>query len=437
MLISSVRFTLTAVALVVSFVSRPLLAEESPSVQQKAIERYAGKYRLSLEESRDRLLLQDRAEGIDDRLVALLGDQFAGLWFDHSDRGRLKIGMARGAITRQGEVLGLVREFGVQDGTDLVPVTYTSAELDRKQDTLRDSLRDMILAGHARTGQNPKWNKVVVTAITVLPASEELRILEASTIPGVRVKRVDEPDLFGRAQACDSISCDPPLRGGNQVWSQHARPLHFPTYTYCTSAFTAKHRVNNDLLVITAGHCIIDNWYFGSYWSTPAVSAPVNDNIGGNYGFVLGGAPGVDAGVIKVRPDFDWYSPAPEAAIVIRAEPNGFVTQHHYEITHDSTSTLGQTLCMSGWAHNLECAEVSDLGQDHVIMWWNGPIVLKNSGELDTCHTSGGDSGSPVFKNHRAKGIHIGQYESSTSCYTMYQGIRGAENAMNVDILTQ
>jgi hypothetical protein len=33
------------------------------------------------------LLLQDRAEGIDDRLVALLGDQFAGLWFDHSDRG--------------------------------------------------------------------------------------------------------------------------------------------------------------------------------------------------------------------------------------------------------------------------------------------------------------------------------------------------------------
>ena len=80
-----VRLTL-ATALVCASASSPLLAEESPVVQEKAIERYAGKYGVSLEESRARLLLQDRAEGIGDRLVALLGDQFAGLWYDHSDR---------------------------------------------------------------------------------------------------------------------------------------------------------------------------------------------------------------------------------------------------------------------------------------------------------------------------------------------------------------
>jgi hypothetical protein len=42
---------------------------------------------------------------------------------------------------------------------------------------------DMILAGRARTSQNPKWNTVVVTAIATLPANEELRIYEASMTP--------------------------------------------------------------------------------------------------------------------------------------------------------------------------------------------------------------------------------------------------------------
>lgn len=44
---------------------------------------------------------------------------------------------------------------------------------------------------------------------------------------------------------------------------------------------------------------------------------------------------------------------------------------------------------------------------------------------------AGGDSGAPVFANGTAYGIHSG----FSGSYAMYQGIRGAENALNVDVI--
>jgi len=401
--------------------------EELPGLQDMAVDYYVSKYRVPAEEARARIELQDRAAGIEDRIAAILGDQFGGVWFDHSDRGRLKIGLPEVAESRRAEVLRAIGEYRVDDGTDLVTVRFTLPELERLQDSVRDSLMDMVARGHARTSQNPRLNSVVVTAPLILPTLEESRIAEVSRTPGVTVRRVNADSLVGRAESCNITSCNPPLRGARYMNG---------TFDSCTMAFTARHRVNKDhLLMITSGHCLWsgspDFWAHkeSGLWS-PAGSA---------YGYVLGGVKGLDAGVIRVDTYSGWVPPAPLAALIVKffSGPDYTTTYDPtYAIKQDSSSTLGQLLCMSGGGTGTRCAEVSDLGADQVLETNNGATFnLKHTGELDTCHTEAEDSGSPIYKKHKAYGIHLGSVTSVGHCYTFYQGIRAAENALNVEIL--
>lgn len=53
----------------------------------------------------------------------------------------------------------------------------------------------------------------------------------------------------------------------------------------------------------------------------------------------------------------------------------------------------------------------------------------------DACHFVDGDSGAPVYKKNKGYGLLVGDVDSFAHCYAMYQGIRAAENALNVDIL--
>lgn len=396
-------------------------AEEDPMLQDMAVEYYAAKYRVSVEEARARVGLQDRAAGIEDRIEAVLGDEFAGIWYDHTDRGRLKIGISRAADTLSAEVLGAVRDHGVAENADLVAVRFALAELERIQESVRESLMDMILSGHARTSQNPRLNKVMVTALATLPTEEERRIAQLSAMEGVTVRRVNASTLAGRAEACNVTYCNPPLRG--------ARLMH-STWDSCTMAFAARHRVNTDLLLlVTAGHCI---WGGGPYfWAKD--EAGVNHYAAENYGYVLGGVSGKDAGVVRIITG-PWFPPAPLASVIVKS--SSMTTYNpNYKIHQDSFSSLGQLLCMTGSATGTRCAEVSDLGADQVIEWDNVDFLLKNTGELDTCGTGYTDSGGPIYKKHKAYGIHLGSVGGPFHCYAFYQGIRGAENALNVDIL--
>lgn len=423
------RGVAVSVLLALQAISGAVLAadQELPGLQDMAVEYYVAKYRVSADEARARVELQDRAAGIEDRLMAILGDQFAGIWFDHADRGRFKVGLPPGQESRQAEAAVVLRELGIDAGTDFVAVRFTKAELDRLQDALRDSLADMVARGQARTSQNPRLNNVVVTAPRVLQPIEESRIVELSRVAGVTVRRVDAESLVGRAQACNITYCDPPLRGARYMNG---------AYDSCTMAFTARHRVNTShLLMITAGHCI----WAGSPYFWAQKEAGYWTGAGSQYGYVLGGSGGLDAGVIRIDTYPSWVPPAPLAALIVKSYngPNYTTTYDpEYEIKTDSLSTLGQLLCMSGGGTGTRCAEVSDLNADQVLETKFGTnFNLKHTGELDTCHTEVRDSGAPIYKKHKAYGIHLGKVDSIGHCYTFYQGIRGAENALNVDIL--
>jgi hypothetical protein len=433
MLTLSRRWFLSVVTFFVATLTTASTAagEESVALQTIAVEHYADKYRLSLEDARARLAVQDQAAGIEDRLTALLGDQWADMWYDAADRGRLKIGITRAASARREEIQTLLREQGVEEHTDLVTVTYTLAELESKQDALRSSLMDMIMRGHARTSRNPMLNRVIVTAVTNLPASEEERIRQAASTPGVTMRRVNARDLIGQFEACHTAPCDPPLRGGVRLYPPSGNYFG----NFCTLGFTARHRVHTShVLAMTAGHCVYEAWHFTNVWDAAAENGLGAEAIGPSYGFVLGGAPGVDAGVVLVNSSGFWGTPVPPAPVVLVESSSMTTYDPNYAIRQDAKSTLGQILCMTGTITLTHCAFVSELGADHVFQVSTGIVLLKNLGELATCHTLPQDSGAPIYKNHKAYGIHVGK-RSYDVCHTMYQGIRGAENELNVDIL--
>jgi hypothetical protein len=108
----------------------------------------------------------------------------------------------------------------------------------------------------------------------------------------------------------------------------------------------------------------------------------------------------------------------------------------HYAIKSDSKSTMGQLLCLTGRTTGTHCAEVSDLGADESTLGPNGQVfVLHNMGELDSCVTQPGDSGGPLYKTHKAYGIYSAGVNAAFQCVEAYQGIRGAEKALNADLV--
>jgi hypothetical protein len=391
--------------------------EEDPALQRLAADYYGRKYGVGLDEATRRIEIQDRAAGIDDDLARTLGRDFAGMWYDHADGGRLKIALTRAGSTHAGEVADLIGRYALGNDAQAVSVRFSLAELTAKQDSLRQSLDSVIRAGHALTSYNPRSNSVVIETLNVLPPAEESLIREAAAQDGVTVHRTNATTLVGRTQSCIIHFCDPPLRGARLMDG-------------CTAGFMARHNVyTSHKLVLTAGHCIAHKGM--SYvWGTRDESQAWSD-IGPGYGYTYGGTPGRDAGVIYIDPAESWASPAPVPRVVVK---DSDITTYdpNYKIKKDSGSTLGQLLCYSGGRTGTHCAEVSDLGSDFLT---EDGFLLKNLGELDICESIDGDSGSPIYKAKRAHGLLIGGIDSTFHCLTGFQGVRGAQAGLNVSIL--
>jgi hypothetical protein len=395
---------------------------ENAQLQQFAAAYYANKHNVSLDVALQRLALQDQAAGIEDVLAAVLGEQYAGIWYDHDDRGRLKIGMTRLAAPLDADVRRVVAGYNLSSLADLVPMQFSLAELLALQDAIRTDILDLIRAGHAQTGYDTKLNRVVVRAIERLPGSEDARIQRWSTLPAVTVLRINLPDLFGQFDSgnCNVTYCDPPLRGGREIISNSS---------ICTGAFIARHRVFTDvLLMLTAGHCVFDAP--GSSWSARD-EAGIVSTFGPNYGYYF---PGRDAGAIEILPLRGSLPPLP--SVVVKGSANT-TYDPNYQIRFTSLSNMGQLLCQTGRTTGTLCAEVSGLGTDHVgIDAFGGIYPVHQMGELDQCLTTNGDSGAPVYKKGRAYGIVSGSSNHPPiHCNTFYQGIRGAQDLLDVDIL--
>ena len=81
-----------------------------------------------------------------------------------------------------------------------------------------------------------------------------------------------------------------------------------------------------------------------------------------------------------------------------------------------------------------ECGTVSELGADETSVGPDGKTFkFRNMGEIDVCGAKDGDSGGPLYKTHLAYGILSSTLDDP--CFEAYQGVRGAEAALNVTVV--
>lgn len=407
----------------------PMGEPEDPMLQEIAVAHYVKKYRVDPGEAQYRLELQDRAGGIEDDVEALLGDQYAGVWFDHADRGRLKIGITRAAAPRTAELRTLAERYQVEGDFDSVEVRFTLNDLLRAQASARSALTSMISSARAKTGYDPSLNRVVVIALARLTADEESLIRRVQSMPEVNVRRLEIDSLAGRYHTCWVRQCDPPFRGGREIGELDAGSIYV-----CTAAFTAQDHVHPYRFhVITAGHCI----HFGSWWNWASRDESGNWRLFGssNYKAYFAGSSGRDAGRVRISNDSFWIPPNPAATVVVKASDDTTYNPN-YKIRKTSLSNIGMTLCRTGRTTGTECGEVDLLGTDQTAWGTDGKIYsVSNMGELDVCDAEGGDSGGPIFKNHRAYGLFSGSVDVGPAfCWSWYQGIRAAEEFLDVSV---
>jgi hypothetical protein len=408
-----------------AFVCYQAVAEENADLQLFAADHYAQVHRVDSAEALRRLAIQDQAAGLDDELSNLLGSQYAGIWFDADDGGRVKVGIAPGAAAQAASVQRIVYSHGLTALTDLVNVRYTEGELQDLQASARRSIDDMIDSGHASTAYNTKSNAVVITAPVRLPASEEAQIQSLTRNGWVRVRRVNAPALMGQYDTCNITYCNPPFRGG--------RGISIGKSGNCTAAFVAQSRtVFNDWWMLTAGHCV---FFGGTTWNAQNESG-VWSLLGNSAYYSFAGGPGYDAGIIHMNENSSWMTPMPIAALIVKASANT-TYDPTYAIHATAFSSVGQMICRTGQTTGTECGEVTDLGADFTGSGNGGTYTTHNLGEVDVCGSQGGDSGGPMYKIHRAYGIHTASMSVGPAfCHEYYQGVRGAENVMGVAVFT-
>jgi len=373
-------------------------------------------------EAQRRIGWQQRASDVEDALASALGpDRFGGLWIGLND-DRVKVGVVGGdgvQATAAATTIGAVAAaHGLGDATDVVPVRHSLSALVSANDWLGQSL---VRVNHKapfplRAGYAPDESAV---RLGLPQRSEDLTAAQAEVV--AEAKQRFGPMLVTYTftdrvtpEACSFPYCDPPLRAGVRVG-----PVG------CTLGFLGRSRSDNALYAFTAGHCL-DGAASTTYWTH--FSNGSQHNIGPRHNFVLGASG--DAGIIRVSNPAGWDARA--WVYVLASTGNdgvaGTSANAQYRILADGGSSVNMRICKSGVSPDrTSCGRVKELG---VTVTYTSGETIRGLARTSYC-SQGGDSGGPVYVSNTAYGIHVA---GADGCVAYYQGIRGAENLMNVNV---
>jgi hypothetical protein len=169
---------------------------------------------------------------------------------------------------------------------------------------------------------------------------------------------------------------------------------------------------------MTAGHCRGGS----EVWWTRFPDLSIH-NIGAFYVSKLSSS--MDAGLLHIDNLSGW---APRDLVLITDGPDTSF-QDTYKIQADSYSTVGQRVCTtSAWYGRTDCGYVTQTG---VSADYGGGLVVSGLVRGNFCGTEG-DSGAPMYAYNVACGLQVAGY---SECDSLYQPIRAAENALNVDVV--
>lgn len=364
---------------------------------------------------------------------------FGGTWIAPNDGDRVKVGMVDSDPHVQATVMRAVRAAGLSAATDLVPVRYSARQLVGADAWLSGQLAKLpgVRSGsvHLDVSYRMDLNRVQlgVAGHNLTPAERAL-IARAKARYGNLVQVVAQPAgrAIGTSLDCTDKPgeqyCYAPLRGGIEIFRINSQGQLQPGY--CTGGFIASSRTDGKLYQFTAGHCAVEDGT-GTWWT--AWPNGTKHAIGTVHNYVWGTSG--DEAILNINNPTGWY--LPQGWVSVLENPNNTTLNDEYPISSAQYSTQGARVCETGAASGTVCGTVRALG----VPWCYGSpgelcTWVFNLGEA-SFYAQPGDSGAPLYASHQAFGLVVARGFDALhgGNVTFYQGIIGAENSMNVNIV--
>lgn len=407
------RAAVATCLLVTSFAvgSASAAGAEDPELQEFAAARIAEKHGMTVGEARRRLEFQDRATPVGQRIQELLGSDFAGIWYDHADDGRLKIAVPDSVSPDvPARIQATLERSGIEQSTDLVGVRWRWSDLQAKLAWTNRQLQAPLEAGRIETSLSPQAANAVIVEMTADATDADRTAVEeiARTSSAVRVHTTSrgahrkEPATCGTS-SLDRLVCSSPIRGGVAIASGTR---------LCTAGFDVRGAGANQYpFVLTAGHCLAQGGSAWNTWTHPAITSSV---FGSRWSWQWGG--GGDYGIVRNTNTGTWA----QCSCVIVVSSFETTSNHRYQITGNAAGIgwTGHAVCttsavrMTNGYHS-DCGIV--LSEGHTV----GSVPYLTAASL--CVVPG-SSGGPIYKSGIAFGITVAQ-NTTTSCLGYYQDV--------------
>ncbi|HYQ78803.1 MAG TPA: trypsin-like serine protease [Solirubrobacterales bacterium] len=374
----------------------------NPTAEQVAD--YAAENGLGHTDAEHALSVQAAATGIVQQLEAVLGGGYAGVWFDDKS-GQLVIPVV--AQAQADRAFGLVKSLTIDSSSRIVAVRSSWDELEAAQEQINSGLGELIKGQLAQTWLDARRNAVVVR----VPANAEAGVrssaaeVAAAAKVSVVIETADGLSRFSsRPYACfvPEASCDRPPRAGIFIGPAGVAK----NLLSCTAGFKAIGNTFGNRFMLTAGHCYKDSADWRAWDGTELADHYLGHIEAGAY-------PGDDYAAIRVNGYGDWWEEGPTGFPSTVVYWGG---DQNIPVQAESSSYLGESACMSGWASKSSCGTVTRI--DFTNTYEDGSTV-NHLTELhgNTLKAGPGDSGGPVWTGNTALGLISGGPEDSTRVY--------------------
>jgi hypothetical protein len=326
---------------------------------------------------------------LSDKLQAAMNEKFAGAWFDNRT-AQLQVGFTSQAARHAAE--NAVAQEGLSANVAIVPVRSTMAQLLSVQTQWNRKLADLFLREQVSTGLEPQHNAVSISlAASVSAAQRAVLEQEAHAAPvnvlvtvtgGTQVQIVPQAktkcNIFKKFAG--NADCEPSITAGVAIESAGGG---------CTAG-PAAIAENNELVLLTAGHCIEKE---GEEWKATNTKG-VASKLGKAGKFFAGGASGAKLGDYgEIGIEAGWQSGiANNPVYAVSAEWNS-AEETSYPVKGERAPLAKNTNCHEGQTSGESCGEITRLNVTYYTSGTYKEGAVEDTGE--NLVGESGDSGGP------------------------------------------
>jgi hypothetical protein len=398
----AVLVTMTMASTIALLIAAPAAFAKVHPTEVKAYSEGIG---VSAEIAEERLTIQHRGLDLAPELEDVLGEDYAGVWFDNN-AGEYVIPLLKSS-DRQAIATKLA-DKQLHGAYRLTPARLTWQELEAAQDRLNAALqalgkRDEVQPRGLQTSLDPERNMVTVETAPWLSGEEESKVTRLARDVGPVSPPRPGPSAQFRASPliCGEENCSRPLRGGVSLNNPSAN---------CTAGFLTRGDANGKRYVLTAGHCVATpnpRWEWYAY----DLGAGIEEKVGLAEQWHY---PGNDWAKINATGGY-WDTP-PWSSLIVhwggrdpeRPTPWAeYAINEAYPITGEAASVVGNLACHSGITTGTTCGFIhkKNVSKNYGGGWVNGLVEMGGQPEDKELCADEGDSGGPVFAGNKALGL--------------------------------